>query len=376
MQSVGNRKALDGGALEDLLAHRTRELVESEARFRTLFDGIPETVLVHDGGGAIRLANAVAAEQLERSAEDLVGHNLRELFQGEEAEKIAAAAALASTHGSANFEATCVTPSGRNLTFAVNCRAIEFEGLPAVLSVARDITEQRNADRQRADFMAMVAHDIRNPLSVVVGYADMLREMGGGDAERDDMLARLVTNTRAVISLVSNYLDLSRIEANRLMLNAGRVDVNLVLQQVAELYEDEARRKQIVFEVDLQRGLPPLRGDAMAYERVFGNLLHNALKYTPATGRVTMTSALDGRGGVVASVGDTGPGIALDEVSTIFDRYRRTFSGRAKHGSGLGLFIAKALVEAQGGTITVETHPGAGCLFQVHLPEHGAGDHA
>lgn len=351
----------------DLLAKRTRELEEAEGRFRTLFDSIPETVLVHDAGGTILQANEVGARQLEVAADALVGRNLREIFEAEDGDRVLSAAALAGTHGAASFDATCTTPSGRRLAFSVNCRAIELEGRPAVLSVARDVTEMRTADRQRADFMAMVAHDIRNPLSVVMGYADMLREMGGLDEEREDMLARLVTNSRAVITLVSNYLDLCRIEARRLTLDASRVELNVVLQQVGEMYEDEARRRQISLSLDLERFLPPAHGDMVALERVFGNLVHNALKFTPARGLVTLRSR-QADGGLVASVADTGPGIPADEVITIFDRYRRSFSGRAKHGSGLGLYIAKALVEAQGGAITVDTNPGQGSEFRVHLP--------
>ena len=360
------------GAAMDPLAQRTRELEEAERRFRTLFDGIPETVLVHDAGGCVLEANQEGMRQLERSAGDLRGRKLSEIFDSENADRVLSAAALAATRGSATFEAACTTPSGRRLTLSVNSRAMEFNGRPAVVSVARDITDLRTADRQRADFMAMVAHDIRNPLSAVMGFADMLREMGGVDAERDDMLARLVSNSRAVVGLVSNYLDLCRIEARRLTLNAGRVELNVVLQQVGELYEDEARRKEISLDLDLERFLPSVSGDAVALERVFGNLVHNALKYTPARGRVTLQSRqLDSS--LLACVVDTGPGIPADEVATIFDRYRRSFSGRAKHGSGLGLFIAKALVEAQGGEITVDTVPGAGCAFNVRLPFGAAG---
>jgi signal transduction histidine kinase len=195
----------------------------------------------------------------------------------------------------------------------------------------------------------------------------MLRELGGLEGERDAMIARLAANARWVISLVSNYLDLSRIEADRLVLHSGKVELNVILQQIGEIYEDEARRKDIRFQLCLDPSLPRIPGDATALERVFGNLLHNALKYTPADGGITVRSERDGAG-VSATVIDTGVGIAADEVTTIFDRYRRPVSGRAKHGSGLGLFIAKALVEAHGGSISVVTSPGIGSEFTVRLP--------
>lgn len=360
------RRAGGDGELQDLLERKSRELEESEARFRTLFESIPEIVLVHDAGGTILLANGIGARELERSSADLIGANLRELVVPADGERVLAAAVQAHSHGSASFEAHCITPSKRQLELAVNCRAFELDGRPAVVSVARDITAQRNADRQRAEFMAMVAHDIRNPLSVVVGYADMLRESQDQPPDRADMLARLVTNARAVISLVSNYLDLSRIEAGRLILDSSPVNVNLVVQSVAELYEDEAKRRNVRFGIELDPAEPNVRGDATALERVLGNLLHNSLKFTPVQGEIAICVSSDG-GALKIDVSDSGPGIPADEVATIFDRYRRSFSGRAKHGSGLGLFIARALVEALGGTITVAGRPGGGSVFTVRL---------
>lgn len=353
--------------LRQLLDQKTRELEESEARFRALFEGIPEIVLIHDAGGTIQLVNKVATLELERASDELVGANLRSLVEPDDAEKVLAASVQAHSQGSATFEATCVTPSGRRLELSVNCRAFDLDGRAALLSVARDTAAQRSADRQRADFMAMVAHDIRNPLSVVVGYAEMLREQGRLEHESADMLARLASNARAVIALVSNYLDLSRIEAGHLLLYPVAVEINEVLLTVGELYEDEARRKGITFEVLTEDAVPTIRSDSMAIERVLGNLVHNALKFTPAPGRITLSSSLE-EGEVVIRVRDTGPGIRSEDVPTIFDRYRRAFGGQANHGSGLGLFIARALVETLGGTITLETKLGEGSVFSIRLP--------
>lgn len=353
--------------LRDLLDRKTRELEEAEARFQALFEGIPEIVLVHDAGGTIQLANKVATLELERASDELVGANLRSLVEPADGEKVLAASVRAHSHGSATFDATCVTRSGRRLELSVNCRSFDFEGRASLLSVARDTAAQRSADRQRADFMAMVAHDIRNPLSVVVGYAEMLREQGRLEPESADMLARLASNARAVISLVSNYLDLSRIEAGHLLLYPVAVEINEVLLVVSELYEDEARRKGIAFEVAPDESVPTLRSDSMALERVLANLVHNALKFTPAAGRITLSSKLEGSE-VVVRVRDTGPGIRSEDVPTIFDRYRRAFAGQANHGSGLGLFIARALVETLGGTITLESNSDGGCCFAIRLP--------
>jgi signal transduction histidine kinase len=239
-------------------------------------------------------------------------------------------------------------------------------------TLARDASARKELDQQRVDFLAMLTHDIRNPLGVILGYAEVLIEEA---RDRDDtdgihFLERLQSNALQIHALVSNYLDLSQIEAGRLRLSFKPISINPLLERIRQQYDPEARRQRLVFRTRLAKGLPHVHGDELALERVFTNLVHNALKFTPHKGQVTISSTRQGSA-VVVTVADTGPGMSPDEVPLLFQKYRRSPQSGGFEGVGLGLFIAKTLVEAHGGQIEVESALGQGTRFLLLLPIAG-----
>ncbi len=245
----------------------------------------------------------------------------------------------------------------------------------AVWGTARDISARKELERQRAEFLAMLAHDIKNPLGNILGYTalllDKVKEKSTEEEEEEEILLRLQSNVITVRSLVINYLELSRIEAGRLTLGKQPLAVNDLLRRVGQQYEGESHRRHITLEFHLQEELPAVEGDALALERIFANLLHNALKFTPELGRITISSARQRDEMVVVAVADTGPGLAAEEVTTIFEKYRQASSSSLQAGTGLGLSIVKALVEAHSGWIEVRSTPGQGTSFMVFLPGSG-----
>lgn len=228
-------------------------------------------------------------------------------------------------------------------------------------------------ERERADFLAMLTHDIKNPLGVILGCTEILMEEAQERASGEELhfLERLQSNAMLVHSLVANYLDYSRSESGHLTLNKRLLDLGALLLRTVQRYEAEARRRVLTLDLKLAQDVSPVEGDPLALERVFANLLHNALKFTPEHGHISinMTAA---NGGIAVSILDTGCGIAPEEMSLLFQRYRRTSTTRHREGTGLGLFIVKALVEAHGGTIDVQSTLGQGSCFTVFLPTHAA----
>jgi PAS domain S-box-containing protein len=268
------------------------------------------------------------------------------------------------------IETVFVTKDGREIPVegSINCQFVDGRAI-ATRGIFRDISARKALERQRADFLAMLTHDIKNPLSVILGYAQLLLEeaKARGKSQEAEALQRIESSALSVHSLVSNYLQLSRIEAGQLTLEKKPVLLNDMLRRVVQQHEGEARYRGIALRCHLQDSLPAVQGDVVALERIMTNLLNNALKFTPELGQVTVRSWRH-EGEVGIAVEDTGPGIAHDEIATVFEKYQRVGSARRQEGVGLGLFIVKSLVEAQGGRVEVKSAVGSGSCFSVFLP--------
>lgn len=346
--------------IEELLEDRTRSLRESEARWRSLVEAIPEIVVVHDAGGVIRHVNQVGAEHFGWPAHELVGRGLDTLER-------APASASEPPDPAAGFEAVWRTRDGREIPVEVVRRRLLFDGREACLSVARDVSARHELARQRQEFLAMLTHDIKNPLGVVLGFAELLGEVGALNEEQQDLVGRIEANAGTVLTLVANYLNLTQIEAGQLTIRRRAVPLAPLLESVAAQFRDHAGHEHVALALHLDGDLGTIAADPLALERVLANLVHNAIKFTPAGGRVTLTAQrTDGE--VVVRVEDTGMGIAAKDLGGLFQLYHRGMTRQAREGTGLGLFIARSLVTAHGGDIAIASTPGQGTIVTLRLP--------
>jgi two-component system sensor histidine kinase/response regulator len=363
-------------SLRTEIAERERveeALRESEERYRNLFENANDAIVTFTLEGTVTSVNRGLEAMLGWSREELIGQHYRKfvtpasvVLGQERTRRFLAGERLPSI-----FEGEQVRKDGSVVPVEVRTRAIrDREGRPIGLQgIYRDISARKALERQRADFLAMLTHDIRNPLSVILGYTEMLREGAReqGDRRGEDLLNRIESSALTIHSLVSNYLDLSKIEAGQLNLAKRSLALNDILSRVGRQYESESHRRHLTLEIHLQKELPRIEGDPVALERVFANLLHNGLKFTPERGRVTIISAQQNRE-VMAAISDTGPGMAAAEIPLLFEKYWRAEHTKPQEGAGLGLFIVKALVEAHSGRVEVASTPGVGTCFSVFLP--------
>jgi len=235
--------------------------------------------------------------------------------------------------------------------------------------LTRTNDELTKLEKQKAEFTAMITHDIKSPLSTVITYSEML--LNGTISDSGDDLNMAITSIHAsgykILSLVDNYLASSAIEAGKLVLNMKPLDVNEFVDDEVPFFTPQMHKKNIHFRLEKGSGIPPVMADKVQLDRAFSNLVSNAIKYTRPDGSVTIRTGV-GEKGAFLTVEDTGTGIPADELCQLFNKYKRARGAGSQQGLGLGLYIAKAIVEAHAGEITVESVPGEGSRFTINLP--------
>jgi PAS domain S-box-containing protein len=237
-----------------------------------------------------------------------------------------------------------------------------------------DMTEIREKEEalQRAihvreEVVAIVSHDLRNPLGVVAAAADLLLDLPLDEAERRKQANIIRRSADRMSRLIGDLLEVSRIEAGALVVRTGSEEVRGILEEARSIFAPQARDRNVDLVVDARPDLPPAMVDRDRILQALSNLLANALKVTPGGGRVTLGARATPAGAVEISVADTGPGIAPEAMDRLFDRFWQA-SRHDRTGSGLGLAIVRGIAEAHRGTVRVDSKPGKGAIFRILLP--------
>jgi signal transduction histidine kinase len=257
-------------------------------------------------------------------------------------------------------EIELVSLLGRLVASAVqNLRAYESE--------RRTVEELQRLSALRADFVSLVSHELRGPMAAVIGAARTLQQRWRElqPDQRQAFLSLIADETARLADLIGDVLDTSRIDAGTFTYRFGEVDLAALVRDAvaaASLSQDE-----VPVAARVVGRVPPIRGDRERLRQVLGNLIDNAVKYSPAGLPVDVRLA-SSDGVVRISVQDRGPGIAGGDQRLIFEKFGRVASGASKPGTGLGLYIARSIAEAHGGSLSVASAPGRGATFTVTLP--------
>ena len=231
--------------------------------------------------------------------------------------------------------------------------------------------ELRRLNKMKSDFVSAVSHELRTPLTSIKGYASILAtgKLGPITKDQQERLAKIDHHTNYLTSLISDLLDIARIESGRVGMELKNVEMAKVIEGVAELLAPQFKERDITLNLTLPPHLTAIPADHRYLERVFINLLSNALKFTPPRGTIRITVAKE-PDHLTILVQDTGLGIASHDLPRIFEEFFRADNpvNRERKGTGLGLSLVKRIVEAHGGRIWVESALGKGATFTFTLP--------
>jgi PAS domain S-box-containing protein len=355
----------------------------SEQRLRAIYDGTHEYMGLLTPDGTLQEANRASLDFAGRKREEVVGLPFWETvwFQYTPGvpDLVRHAIVRAAAGESVQFETPIITPSGEKKTFDISFHPVRDEAgeVTLIVPVGLDVTERKHAeealkeaDRRKDEFLAMLAHELRNPLAAIANAVQLLRLKGRADLDLGwghDVIDR---QTNQLTRLINDLLDVSRITRGKVQLKRQPLDVRDVIRRAIEDVRPQLDAKKHELSTSLPETPLPANADATRLEQVFGNLLTNAAKYTDEGGRITLNAARDGDD-ILVLVRDNGVGIAAEPLSHIFGLFTQveTSIDRSQGGLGIGLTLVKTLVEMHDGSVSASSNgPGEGSEFTVRLP--------
>jgi two-component system phosphate regulon sensor histidine kinase PhoR len=246
------------------------------------------------------------------------------------------------------------------------CSATFLDSREETVVIFHDITEMKNVEEIKKDFVVNVSHELRTPLTAIKGFAETLEEET--DEKNRHYVDIIKRNTDRLINIVQDLLALSQLEERGTRLELEEVDLGDMIERTLKIFEHRMREKNLKFDLKIENDFPLIKADPFKLEQVFVNLIDNAIKYTEH-GEITLSLKQSGNH-VMIELEDTGIGISEDHIPRIFERFYVTDKSRSKMlgGTGLGLSIVKHIVLLHNGTIDVKSTPNKGTTFSIALP--------
>ncbi len=258
---------------------------------------------------------------------------------------------------------------------AVDCLMAPFTVEELVKRMERGMA-MKALDRERQDFVSMLSHDLKNPITAVIGSVDLVRErrLGPLNDEQAEYLMAAIDSCNEVVAMIDNLLDIHRYEAGKMQFRRQPVNLAELVRQTTARYRGIVQSADLTLTAMIDDDLPDLQIDRDKFTRIIANLLSNSVRFTPEGGTITVTCAqgvsADSQLAIVLSIKDTGAGIPAEDLPLIFDRFIQAHhhGSRGGGGSGLGLAFCKMAVEAHGGAISAASREGHGSEFIITLP--------
>jgi PAS domain S-box-containing protein len=340
------------------------KLSETErARFEAIFSNIQDGVIVLDDEQNVVLINHSVREAFELGKDSVTGKPVLDVIKNPDF----ASLLTRSIEGVLKYHEINLD-TGQVL----NAQYTPIPKIGAAITM-QDITYLKELDQMKNDFVHTVSHDLRSPLTALLGYTELLDRIGPLNDQQREFIQRIQSSVQHITTLVNDLLDLGRLEAG-FDTRRESVQIGGVLKYTLDTFENQARTKQIELSFNTIPELPPLRANPIRIRQMLDNLVGNAIKYTQKGGKVDVhINAQDDQ--IILRVSDSGPGIPPGEQTRIFEKFFRASNAPDNvQGSGLGLAIVKSIVESHRGRIWVESNLGQGTTFFVVLPAYVQAD--
>ncbi|WP_342116128.1 transporter substrate-binding domain-containing protein [Pseudoduganella sp. OTU4001] len=404
--------------LQIMVKRRTRQLRQSEQRYRSLVEHAPEAIVVCDAASDTVLdLNSNAQRLFGRSQAELAGSDLKRLFAPTQpdampaVETYQAAKAAALQGGSQALERSVQRPDGSVVPCEVLLARLDADRAPQLRVSFFDITERKrseaelfkyqtqleelvsarttqleealqrteSANQAKGVFLSNMSHEIRTPMNAILGYTQLMRRMPDVPAPLRKQIEVIDRSGEHLLGLINDVLEMSKIEAGRVLLQLQTLHLPGVVSDVEEMLRARAQEKGLRFEVAIGAGLDePLLGDPTKLRQVLANTIGNAIKFTERGGvavRAALRSTPGAQVAVRIDITDTGPGIAEQDRELVFAAFEQSAAGRRKGGTGLGMTISRQYARMMGGDLTIDTELGRGTTvhFDFILARAGEG---
>ncbi len=350
---------------------RLLELANEKSGAKTIIGCMADGVLVTNRDGQLVLWNSAAANMLGLTDAHVPGKPLSHYLSSKAVLDLFQEVVEAKAQGFTVIRREVEVEEGGRVFMASIAPVRDERGeILGAVTVLSDVTELKESEKKKSQIVSTVAHELRSPLAAIEGWLDLVASDGETDPEQArQWILKAKERVHSLLELVNDLLIISRTEAGKVAQNMEPIDLSVLLRSVAESHSNQAKEADVDIELNIAGNLPPIRGDKKDLERLFGNLIDNAIKYNKPGGRVTI-GANSREGFVCIAVADTGIGIAEENLGRIFEYFFRVEDDRTSkiRGTGLGLAIVKKILESHHGRIEVSSTLGEGTTFTVCLP--------
>ncbi|MBN2256721.1 MAG: GAF domain-containing protein [Anaerolineaceae bacterium] len=369
------RSFADQAAIAVVNAQLYTQISKEKKSLDILLDSAADGILILDPRHIIERVNATFAQMASTALSQIVGKRHDEIIQwdsppqGIRLEEAEAGGWPLTPNSQLYVDGDLKRPNQNPLPVGISyVPLLSPEGhLMNIIMTVRDNTRYRQADDLKSTFISIISHELKTPVALIKGYVATLRR---DDARWDkavvnDSLAVIEDETDHLTSLIDNLLDASRLQTGGISIKRSDVNLKAITEQLAERYRTQSKHHEII--IDLPHEIPILLADEDRLRQVISNLLSNAIKYSPG-GKIIIKGQVK-HDQVIICISDEGPGIAQSDIQHIFDRfYRAPGAVKQTKGAGLGLYLARSIIEAHGGQIWVESHLEKGARFCFSLP--------